>query len=47
MNNNIEYLTDTYDIVGDKALAVTQYLLTPYKKSKQWSGTRALKFFNS
>ena len=43
MNNNSEYLTDTYDIVGDKALALTQYLLTPYKKSKRWSGTRALK----
>ena len=43
MNNNSEYLTDTYHIVGDKAFPLTQYILTPYKKSKRWSGTRAQK----
>ena len=31
MDNNSEYLTDTYHIVGDKAFPVTQHVLTPYK----------------
>ena len=47
MNNNSEYLTDTYDIVADKSLPVTQYILTPYKKSKRSFGTRAQKIYNS
>ena len=34
MDNNSEYLTDTYHIVGDKAFPLTQHILTPYKKSK-------------
>ena len=43
MENNSEYLKDMYDIVGDKALPLTQYLLTAYKDTKRWSGTRAQK----
>ena len=35
MDNNSEYLTDTYDIVGDKALPLTQYILTAYKYTKR------------
>ena len=35
MNNNSEYLTDTYHIVWDKVLPLTQHILTPYKNSKQ------------
>ena len=35
MDNNSEYLTDTYHIVGDKAFPLTQHILTPYKKSKR------------
>ena len=35
MENNSEYLKDRYDIVGDKALALTQYLLTAYKDTKR------------
>ena len=35
MNNNSEYLTDTYHIVGDKVFPLTQHILTPYKKSKR------------
>ena len=46
MNKNSEYLTDTYDIVADKSLPVTQYILTPYKKSKRSFGTRAQKIYN-
>ena len=34
MDNNSEYLTDTYHIVGNKAFPLTQHILTPYKKSK-------------
>ena len=47
IKKNSEYLTDTYDMVGDKAFPLTQYILTPYKKSKPSSGTRAQKFYNS
>ena len=46
MDNNSEYLTDTYHIVGDKAFPLTQHILTPYKKSKQRSRTRAQKIYN-
>ena len=35
MDNNSEYLMDTYHIVGDKAFPLTQHILTPYKKSKR------------
>ena len=35
MNNNSGYLTDTYDIVGNKALPLTQYLLRAYKSTKR------------
>ena len=35
MDNNSEYLTDTYHMVGDKAFPLTQHILTPYKKSKR------------
>ena len=41
MDNNSEYLTDTYHIVEDKALPVTQHILTSYKKSKWRSRIRA------
>ena len=48
MDNNSEYLTDTYHIVGDKAFPAIQYILRPYKKSKQRSfGTRVWKIYNS
>ena len=47
LNNNSEYLTDTYYIVGDKAFPLTQYILRPYKKSKLSSGTRVQKIYNS
>ena len=47
MNNHSEYLTDTYHIVGDKTSPLTQYNLTPYKKSKGRSRTRAQKIYNS
>ena len=47
MNNNSEYLTDTYHIVGDKVFPLTQHILTPYKNSQWWSGTRAQKIYNS
>ena len=30
MDNNSEYLRDTYHIVGDKAFPLTQHILTPY-----------------
>ena len=43
MDNSSEYLTYTYHIVGDKAFPLTQHILTPYKKSKRLSGTRAQK----
>ena len=46
MDNNSEYLTDTYHIVGDKAFPLTQHILTPYKKSKRRSRTRAQKIYN-
>ena len=35
MDNNSEYLTDTYHIMGDKACPLTQHILTPNKKSKR------------
>ena len=47
MDNNSEYLTDTYDIVGNKALPLTQYLLRAYKNTKRWCGTRAQKIYYS
>ena len=47
MDNNSEYLTDTYHIVGNKAFPLTQHILTPYKKSKQRSRIRAQKIYNS
>ena len=47
MDNNSEYLTDTYHIVGDKAFPLTQHILTPYKKSKQRYRIRAQKIYNS
>ena len=47
MDNNNEYLTDTYHIVGDKAFPLTQHILTPYKKSKQLCGTRAQNIYNT
>ena len=47
MDNNSEYLTDTYHIMGDKAFPLTQDIVTPYKKSKRWSGTRVQKIFNN
>ena len=47
MDNNSEYLTDTYHIVGEKAFLLTQHILTPYKKTKQLSGTRAQKICNT
>ena len=46
MNNNTEYLTDTYHIVDDKAFPLTQDILTLYKKSKRRLRTRAQKIFN-
>ena len=46
MDNNSEYLTDTYHIVGDKVFPLTQHILTPYKKSKRRSRTRAQKIYN-
>ena len=46
MDNNSEYLTDTYHIVGDKAFPLAQHILTPYKKSKKRSRTRAQKIYN-
>ena len=33
MDNNIEYLTDTYHIVGDKAFPLTKLILTVYKNN--------------
>ena len=47
MDNNSEYLTDTYHIMGDKAFPLTQYMLTAYKKIKQLWSTRAPKIFKS
>ena len=47
MDNNSEYLTDTYQIVGDKAFPLTQHILTPYKKSKRRSRRRAQKIYKS
>ena len=47
MDNNSEYLTDTYHIVGNKAFPLTQHILTPYKKSKNSFGTRAQQMYNS
>ena len=47
MNNNSEYLTDTYHIVGDKAFSLTQYILAPYKKSKRLCGTMAQNIYNT
>ena len=35
MENKSEYLKDMYDIVGNKALPLTQYLLTVYKYTKR------------
>ena len=47
MDNNSEYLTDTYHIVGNKFFPLTQHILTPYKNSQWWSSTRAQKIYNS
>ena len=47
IKKNSEYLTDTYHIVGDKAFPLTQYILTPYKKSKRLFCTRGQKIYKS
>ena len=44
INNNSDYLTDTYHIVGDKAFPLTQHILTPYRNSQRSSGMKAQKF---
>ena len=41
-----EFITDTYHIVGDKAFPLSEHILTPYKKSKRRSRTRAEKIYN-
>ena len=41
-----EFLTETYHIVGDKAFPLSEHILTPYKKSKRRSRTRAEKIYN-
>ena len=41
-----QFLTDTYHIVGDKAFPLSEHILTPYKKSKRRSRTRAQKIYN-
>ena len=46
MNNNSEYLTDTYHIIGDKAFPLTRHILTPYRKSQRRSRTMAQKIYN-
>ena len=47
MDNNSEYLTDTYHIVGDKAFPLTQHILTLYKKSKRRSPITAQNIYKS
>ena len=41
MDNNSEYLTDNYHIVGDQAFHLIHDILTQYKKSKRRYRTRA------